>query len=231
KGLFKGMAAVAGQDPQANVPREPGSSRRMGPEHVPSGPGGALIAKPLMFSFGSYDLRNRALVRVAQAEWSRPLSFDTLGSAAELVIPSPTKQADTHLGIEIEPGHGRYSHTRVVTFTSRYVVKNTTGMCLQFRTIYNTQSATVIENDARLPLHTLHKARRRLLTIARVATDAQGRANPSSVRDSWWSAPFSVDDVGRVFVRLPADNRDGAGAGHRETLVKIDIVLEGACLF
>ncbi|KAJ2843130.1 Vacuolar protein sorting-associated protein 13, partial [Coemansia erecta] len=194
----------------------------------------ALIAKPLMFSFGSYDLRNRALVRVEGAGWSRQLSFDTLGSAAELVLPSASKAADTHLGIEIEPGHGRYSHTRVVTFTSRYVVKNMTGMSLQYRTVYNTASAAIIENEARQPLHTLHRARRRLLTIADVKKSGDGQPLATAVKECLWSAPFSVDDVGRVFVRLPVTagaHASAASAGRNEILVKIDIMLEGACLF
>ncbi|KAJ1666119.1 Vacuolar protein sorting-associated protein 13 [Coemansia sp. RSA 1646] len=268
KGLFKGVSAVAGQNPQGNIPMSPQEastaaarqasissnrssltqqSRRLSPGNeflrrqsgasssLLGGTEDALITRPLMFSFGSYDFRNRALVRVGNSDWSRPLSFDTLGSASELVIPSASRFSDTHLGIEIEPGQGRYSHTRVVTFTSRYVVKNMTGMCLQYRTVYNTESAAVIENEERMPLHTLHKARRRLLTIADVkrnSLDQQPLA--TSVKDSRWSAPFSIDDVGRVFVRLPVDSGDhasAASAGRNEILVKIDIMLEGACLF
>ncbi|KAJ1797891.1 Vacuolar protein sorting-associated protein 13, partial [Coemansia sp. RSA 2399] len=276
KGLFKGVSAVAGQNPHGNIPMSPQEasiaaaarqtsissdrsslgqhSQRLSsgnefirrqsdtasllsgasaPSSLPPAED-ALIAKPLMFSFGSYDLRNRALVRVENAGWSRQLSFDTLGSAAELVIPSASKVSDTHLGIEIEPGHGRYSHTRVVTFTSRYVVKNMTGMSLQYRTVYNTESAAIIENEARQPLHTLHKARRRLLTIADVKKNGEGQPLATGVKDSLWSAPFSVDDVGRVFVRLPVNGGDhgsAASAGRNEILVKVDIMLEGACLF
>ncbi|KAJ2817582.1 Vacuolar protein sorting-associated protein 13, partial [Coemansia erecta] len=122
KGFFKGVSAVAGQELQRNAPREAnrdqrGANRDLQLESAPVPAGAETDARPLMFSFGSYDLKNRALVRVADSEWSRPLSFDALGSAAEVVIPAAERLADIHLGIQIEPGRGRYSHTRVVTFT------------------------------------------------------------------------------------------------------------------
>ncbi|KAJ2693975.1 Vacuolar protein sorting-associated protein 13 [Coemansia sp. IMI 209128] len=216
KGFFKGVTTIAGQHiATGNIPLEPGQANDF--ERTPP-----LDARPLMFSFGSFDLRNRALVSVPGSEWSRPLSFDALGSSSEVVIPLNDRMNDAHLGLEIEPGRGRYSHTRVVTFTSRYVVKNTTGIPLQYRSQHNASQATVLRDGERQPLHTLLRSRRRLLTIACALTDAQGRPTPS-VRDGRWSAPFGIDDVGRFFVRLPT--ADG------EFLVRIDVVLDGACLF
>ncbi|KAJ2642812.1 Vacuolar protein sorting-associated protein 13, partial [Coemansia sp. RSA 1694] len=192
KGLFKGVSAVAGQDQES-------------------------IGRPLMFSFGSFDLRNRALVRVPGSEWSRPLSFDALGSCSEVVLPlaAPSAGSDqlaAHLGLSVEPGRGRYSHTRVATFTARYVVKNATGLALRHRQPHAaTAAATALPPAQAVPLHTLARARRRLLTIALGDCDR-------------WSAPFAIDDVGRAFVRLPAHS----GA---EVLVRIDVVLDAACLF
>ncbi|KAJ2157305.1 Vacuolar protein sorting-associated protein 13 [Coemansia sp. RSA 552] len=214
KGFFKGVSAIAGQQADASTALD-----------AIVDPGDQPAARPLMFSFGTSDFKNRALVRVADSEWSRPLSFDALGSASEFVIPAADKMTDTHLGIQIEPGRGRYSHTRVVTFTSRYVVKNLTGMALQYRSVYNATSAALVADGERMPLHTLHRARRRLLTIACALRDAQGQP-AADVRNGQWSAPFSIDDVGRVFVRLPAESSDSG-----EILVKIDILMEGACLF
>ncbi|KAI8319824.1 hypothetical protein GQ54DRAFT_264680 [Martensiomyces pterosporus] len=211
KSFFKGISAIAGQ----NFIRRRSAMSSIIDDY-------SLGSRPLMFSFGSYDFRNRALVRVSDSDWSRPLSFDALGSSSEFTIPSADKLSDTHLGIEIEPGRGRYSHTRVVTFSSRYVVKNLTGMCLQYRTVYNTKSSTLLNDGERQPLHTLHRARRRLLTIACAGEDGDGHP-VASVRDAEWSAPFSIDEVGRVFIRLPSNNG--------EVLVKIDIIMEGACLF
>ncbi|KAJ2453795.1 Vacuolar protein sorting-associated protein 13 [Coemansia sp. RSA 2336] len=215
KGFFKGVSAVAGQNLQQNAPR---NTDNVAPSREAN-----EDAQPLMFSFGSYDLKNRALVRVAGSEWSRPLSFDALGSAAEVVVPASNKLADTHLGIQIEPGRGRYSHTRVVTFTSRYVIKNTTGLALQYRSVYNSESASIIRDGERQPMHTLLRARRRLLTIACAASDANGRLK-ADIQGARWSAPFSMDDVGRGYVRMPT-------GAFEEVLVKIDVVLEGACLF
>ncbi|KAJ2597508.1 Vacuolar protein sorting-associated protein 13 [Coemansia sp. RSA 1721] len=248
KGFFKGVSAVAGQNVNSNMPLPPMDPGSSGSSRLPrdanpqnefvrrqSGLGtfvnrdedDALVSRPLMFSFGSYDLRNRALVRVSDSDWSRPLSFDALGSSAEVVIPSSNKMADTHLGIEIEPGRGRYSHTRVVTFTSRYVVKNLTGAPLQYRTVYNTDSASLLKDGERRPLHTLHRARRRLLTIAHASRNSQG-GYIANVQAAKWSSPFSIDDIGRVYIRMPVDaDIDESG----EMLVKVDIIMEGACLF
>ncbi|KAJ1733254.1 Vacuolar protein sorting-associated protein 13 [Coemansia biformis] len=195
KGLLKALAAVAGQ----------GGSR-----------GDAPTGRPLMFSFGAYDLKNRALVRVGNGEWSRPLSFDALGSAAECAIPASDGMSDVHLGVAIEPGRGRYSHTRVVTFTARYVVSNLAGFVLQYR-VPGDMAAEVVDAGARRALHTLPRSRRRLLAVA----------CPGSAMAEW-SAPFSIDEVGRVHVRLPLPRGDG-DAG--EMLLRVDVVLEGACLF
>ncbi|KAJ2739203.1 Vacuolar protein sorting-associated protein 13, partial [Coemansia sp. BCRC 34301] len=146
KGFFKGVTTIAGQiTASSNTPLEQHESERTVVE--PN--------RPLMFSFGSFDLRNRALVRVAGSEWSKPLSFDALGSAAEVVIGLADRLSDVHLGLQIEPGRGRYSHTRVATFTSRYVIKNTTGLALQYRSPHNTAQALVLRHAERRPLHTL----------------------------------------------------------------------------
>ncbi|KAJ2722137.1 Vacuolar protein sorting-associated protein 13 [Coemansia sp. Benny D115] len=244
KGFFKGVTAVAGQNVNSNQPQGPsiagGRSSNPPNEFVrhPTSLGAAIGgrvrddigSRPLMFSFGSYDLRNRALVRVSDSDWSRPLSFDALGSSSEFVIPSNNKLADTHLGIEIEPGRGRYSHTRVVTFTSRYVVKNMTGLTLQYRTVYNMTSSELLRDGERQPLHTLHRARRRLLTIAEARINSMGEP-VASVQDGRWSSPFSIDDIGRVFVRLNVKPKDRGPTAEEEVLVKIDIIMEGACLF
>ncbi|KAJ1838607.1 Vacuolar protein sorting-associated protein 13, partial [Coemansia sp. RSA 2708] len=80
------------------------------------------------------------------------------------------------------------------------------------------------------PLHTLHRARRRLLTVA---CAPRGAAAQPSVSAGQWSAPFSIDDVGRVYVRMPVSRADAlaSDSGRNEVLIKIDIILEGACLF
>ncbi|KAJ2908725.1 Vacuolar protein sorting-associated protein 13, partial [Coemansia aciculifera] len=214
KGFFKGVTAIAGQHSlvAGNSPLEPGEERqRQGSDSNESS------ERPLMFSFGSFDLRNRALVQVPGSEWSRPLSFDALGSASEVVIPLNGRTADVHLGLAIEPGRGRYSHTRVATFTARYVVKNTTGLTLQCRPVAAMGGAGFeLRDGERRPLHTLPRSRRRLLAIAQAGVGDR------------WSAAFGIDDVGRIFVRMPTTG-DSSTAG--ETLVRIDVVLEGACLF
>ncbi|KAJ1957836.1 Vacuolar protein sorting-associated protein 13, partial [Linderina pennispora] len=222
KSFFKGIMAVAGQNISGNRPQPASLASRLLPstnDFTREQPPSSDSARPLMFSFGSYDLRNRALVRAGNTEWSKPLSFDAIGSASEFSIPATDGISDMHFGIEIDPGLGRYSHTRVVTFSSRYVVKNQSGLALQYRTVYNTDSSVRINDGERQPLHTMYKARRRLLTVACAPEDG----GAAQVSDIAWSAPFSIDDIGRIFVRVPT--------AHGEILAKVDVVMEGACLF
>lgn len=52
---------------------QPGSSNEERPK-----------AQPLMFSFGNEDQRNRALLKFGDSEWSKPQSFDAIGSTTDV---------------------------------------------------------------------------------------------------------------------------------------------------
>lgn len=71
--------------------------------------GGSRKALPLMFSYPNDDRQNRAILRVTDSSWSKPQSFDAIGSAVEVVLPSSNKTTEIHIGISVEEGEGKVS--------------------------------------------------------------------------------------------------------------------------
>lgn len=74
-----------------------------------AGPGESDVRKalPYMFSYPGDDRQNRAILKIGDSSWSRPQSFDAIGSAIEVVLPSSTKKKEIHVGISIEEGEGK----------------------------------------------------------------------------------------------------------------------------
>ncbi len=64
-------------------------------------------ALPLLFSFGSDEGQNRAILKVGDSNWSKPQSFDAVGSSVEVIVPSPDKQGEMHLGLSVMEGEGK----------------------------------------------------------------------------------------------------------------------------
>ncbi|KAJ1923434.1 Vacuolar protein sorting-associated protein 13, partial [Tieghemiomyces parasiticus] len=180
-----------------------------GSEGIPSGD----AARPFMFAYDSFEPRNRCLIQFPGADWSKPLSFDAVGTLLEVVIPATAGATATsvHVGVSVEPGPGKFSRSKVVTFTPRYVLKNNTGLELQFREL-GTARSTPLGNDTRVPLHFIHAPREKQLTLN------------APTAPNHWSAPFPIDEVGRLFVKLPTTRQS-------RILVRVDVLLEGPCVF
>ncbi|RKP35136.1 hypothetical protein BJ085DRAFT_22499, partial [Dimargaris cristalligena] len=193
KSLIKSASVVAGQSG----------------EGIPGGDN----PKPFMFSYDSYEPRNRCLIKFSGGDWSKPLSFDAVGSLTEVVIPSlgSTTASTIHVGISVEPGPGKFSRTKVVSFTPRYLLKNNLKQDLNFREV-GTPRSTRLAAGQRAPLHFIHQIREKQLTI-----NFPGLNN-------YWSAPFLIDEVGKLFVKLNTTRLE-------RILVRVDVVLEGACIF
>lgn len=164
-----------------------------------------------MWSFDSDDRGNRATIRVGDSKWSEPLSFDTLGKDSDVAIQSNTRQSEIHVGLHISEGLGKYYLTKIVTFTPRFIVHNKLSDDLQIR---DSGSATLmtVEANSLQPLHFLRKSAQKQLVAS---------FHGSS---STWSAPFNIDNVGRIFLRMYQH-----GVGY--VLLKIDIILENATLY
>jgi len=64
-------------------------------------------ASPFMFSFPSDERKNRALIKVGDSGWSKPQSFDALGSTYDVGLPSSDGRTEMHVGITVSQGEGK----------------------------------------------------------------------------------------------------------------------------
>ena len=68
------------------------------------------VTKPFMFGYPSSEPRNRGLIKVGDSAWSKPLSFEAVGSVSEVVIPKEgsgaTANEEIHIGIQVSEGEG-----------------------------------------------------------------------------------------------------------------------------
>ncbi|XDG02739.1 hypothetical protein ABKA04_002354 [Annulohypoxylon sp. FPYF3050] len=168
-------------------------------------------ALPYMFSFANDDQRNRALLKIGESEWSKPQSFDAIGSTAEIVLPSPRKDSEIHVGITVEPGEGKYKLTKVVTLAPRFVVKNKTGEELVIRE--PTSSKTMSLRSGTLqPLHWLQRSATKQIALRFPGIDDQ------------WTSPINISDLGTIHIKI-------AKAGQRQRLIRVEILMEDSTIF
>ncbi|KAI1419606.1 hypothetical protein F5Y12DRAFT_231448 [Xylaria sp. FL1777] len=168
-------------------------------------------AQPLMFSFGSEDQRNRALLKFGDSEWSKPQSFDAIGSTTDVALQSATKQSELHIGIMIESGEGKYKLTKVVTLAPRFVVKNKVGELLNVREPRSSNIMT-LEPGALQPLYWLQRSQTKQISLCFPGMDNQ------------WTSPVNISDLGTTHVKI-------AKAGQRQRLIRVEILMEDATIF
>ena len=78
-----------------------------------------------MFSFPNQDGQNRAVLKVGDSNWSRPQSFEAIGSSSEVVLTSASKpNEEIHVGMYVEEGRGKYKMSKIVTLTPRFIIKS-----------------------------------------------------------------------------------------------------------
>ncbi|KAI8625069.1 vacuolar protein sorting-associated protein 13 [Xylariaceae sp. FL1651] len=168
-------------------------------------------AQPMMFSFGNEDQRNRALLKFGDSEWSKPQSFDAIGSTTDVVLQSATKQAELHVGITVEPGEGKYKLTKVVTLAPRFVVNNKIGEQVNVREPRSSNIMT-IQPGALQPLYWLQRSHAKQIALCYPGMDNQ------------WSSPFNISDLGTTHVKI-------AKVGQRQRLIRVEILMEDATIF
>lgn len=171
---------------------------------------------PYMFAFPKDDQRNRVLLKVGDSAWSKPQSFDAIGSTVDVVLPSAkssTTKNDTeiHVGITIASGEGKYKLTRVVTLAPRFVLKNQMTEVINVREPGSSE-LMALEPNALKALHFMHKSNVKQLCLCFPGLNNQ------------WSSPFTISDLGTTHVKI-------AKAGQRQQLVKVDVLMEDATLF
>ncbi|GKT49685.1 vacuolar protein sorting-associated protein 13C [Colletotrichum spaethianum] len=196
KGFLQGARPAAGQSTLSNRSR----SDRDRPK-----------ATPFMFSFGNEDHRNRALLQIADSEWSKPQSFDAIGSTTEVVLPSPSRNTEVHIGITTEAGEGKYKMTKVVTLAPRFVLENKLGEEINVRESSSSGFMT-LKPSAHQPLHFMQKTAVKQLSLCHPGMNNQ------------WTSPFNISDIGTTHVKI-------AKAGQRQRLIRVETLMEGATIF
>ena len=67
----------------------------------------SVKALPFMFSFPTDDHSNRALIQVKGSTWSKPQSFDAIGSTIDVALPADSGRSEMHCGLTVEEGEGK----------------------------------------------------------------------------------------------------------------------------
>ncbi|KAF6839500.1 vacuolar protein sorting-associated protein vps13 [Colletotrichum musicola] len=168
-------------------------------------------ATPFMFSYGNDDHRNRILLQIADSEWSKPQSFDAIGSTTEVVLLSPSRNTEVHIGITTEAGEGKYKMTKVVTLAPRFVLENKLGEEINVRESSSSGFMT-LQPGAHQPLHFMQKTAVKQLSLCHPGMNNQ------------WTSPFNISDIGTTHIKI-------AKAGQRQRLIRAEILMEGATIF
>ncbi|KAL8833621.1 MAG: hypothetical protein Q9170_004169 [Blastenia crenularia] len=173
--------------------------------------GGSQKALPYMFSYPGDDRKNRATLKVGDSSWSKPQSFDAIGSTFEAVLPSPTSKSELSVGVSVAEGEGKYKLTKVVTVAPRFVLKNKLKEEIKIREP-GSSNIMSLKNGELLPLRYLKQTGQKQLCLCFPGVNNQ------------WSSPFNISNVGTVHVKL-------AKAGQRQTLIRVEVIMEAATVF
>ncbi|CAG7920566.1 unnamed protein product [Penicillium olsonii] len=168
-------------------------------------------ALPYMYSYSNEDQRNRSILKVGDSSWSKPQSFEAIGSTFEVIFPDRQGRSEFHSGVSVAEGEGKYKLTKVVTLAPRFILKSKLNEDLLVREP-GSSNVHQIQSGQLVPLHFLRQVAEKQLCLCFPGVNNQ------------WSSPFSIADVGTVHVKL-------AKANQRQKLIKVDIILEGATLF
>ncbi|PSN61047.1 vacuolar protein sorting-associated protein 13 [Corynespora cassiicola Philippines] len=166
---------------------------------------------PFMFSFPTEDKKNRALIKVGDSNWSKPQSFDAIGSNYAVTLPSTTARSDMHIGITVAEGEGKYNLSKVVTVAPRFIIKNKVKEELNIREPGSSDWMSLKDGEL-LPLRWLRQGGNPQLSLCYPGVSNQ------------WSSPFNISNVGNVHVKL-------SKAGQRQKLIRVDILMEQATIF
>ncbi|KAJ6198671.1 LOW QUALITY PROTEIN: vacuolar protein sorting-associated protein 13a [Bipolaris maydis] len=168
-------------------------------------------ALPFMFSYPTENKKNRALIRVGDSNWSKPQSFDAIGSTYTVALQSVKARSDMHLGVSVSEGEGKYNLTKTVSIAPRFIINNKMKEELLIREPGQSDWMTVKDGEL-FPLRWLRQGGAPQLSLCYPGVNNQ------------WSSPFNISNVGNVHVKL-------SKAGQRQKLVRVDILMEAATIF
>lgn len=166
--------------------------------------------QPFMYSYPTMDNRNRTLIKIDASDWSRPLSFEAIGSVYDVVLPNGSEEI--HVGIHIQEGGGQFKLTKLITLTPRFVLSNQMDQNIRYR-VPETKEDYVLEAKQRIPLYNIRVQNEKQLSIK-----LEGFSHA-------WSAPFNIQDMGDVHLRLSNDY------GNPDMLIRVSILLQEATIF
>ncbi|KAF9111925.1 hypothetical protein BGX27_004234 [Mortierella sp. AM989] len=168
-------------------------------------------ALPLMFSYGKAENGNRVLIQVAgNSHWSRPVSFEAVGSIMEIAVQSAEKKEELHLGLSVDIGKGKYALTRVVTITPRFILKNNLNEEVHFRE-YGSNNVTDLPPHQHAPLRYMRQGSQKLLSLRLSGVTSR------------WTAPFAIDEMGKMYVTILR--------GDQVELIRVYVMMEVATIF
>ncbi|WFD42049.1 Vacuolar protein sorting-associated protein 13 [Malassezia psittaci] len=187
-----------------------GNTRPIAGQHIDKSnePVGTTECRPFLVS-RSKERKNRFVVRVGDSQWSKPLSFDVIGSEVEVTILSSNGDHEAHLGLNVEDGLGKFKLSKVIKLTPRYMVHNHLSETIHLTESVGGDDFAIPPGELR-PAHWLH-----------VNSSKHAKIRYAN---STWTAPFSMDNIGNVFLRVVKSDEP-------QHLLDIDVEMNGPVIF
>lgn len=173
--------------------------------------------EPLMFAYSNFEpLQSRAQVSISGSEWSKPLSFEAVGSSftAAVVKEDAGYTNIINIGVDIQEGSGPFYLTKVITFAPRYLLQNNLDEDLFIRQS-GVVAQTHLPRGCTIPLLQLRSFR---------DFDTQLCIRLGNMHGEF-SNSFTMNDIGSIFVKM------GRRGSQFEDLIRVDVSLEKATLF
>ncbi|EDV24211.1 uncharacterized protein TRIADDRAFT_57473 [Trichoplax adhaerens] len=187
----------------------------------------ARNVEPLLFSFNDVEANNLCSIRVGKEYdtgkpvWSVRFSPEASSYLSVHSIQTGGRPDQVYeIGIDSRPGSGRYSATRIVTFTCRYQLENRTHHKLAYVQQYVTTNTKSINPDA--TLYALPGCVT-LFHWPRLDLDRLLAIKAEDVNGCRWSGGFRIDkmDSFQIFMRVD-DNKP--------LFLRVEILQSGASI-
>ncbi|KAL6941975.1 hypothetical protein ACO0QE_003138 [Hanseniaspora vineae] len=171
---------------------------------------GEYVTKPEMFSFDYKDDSNSAQIKMKDSDWSPANTLDALEQNFDMALSIPSKTMQTELGLHISEGLGKYSLSKLVTVSPRFIIKNEYSedlMLGETRSI----AEVVLEMNTAIPLYKMSTSSSKLCKLKFYGGN--------------YSEPFPIGEIGTLYTKV--FNKQLT----KHILLKIETVLDNATLF
>lgn len=98
-------------------------------------------------------------------------TLDVEAPTAETDLVLPARGLEGHLGVSWTPGSGKYSLSKVITLSPRFIVKNATSAIIRYRE-YGSKDQIDLQPDASSPIQWTRRDPDKLLLLAYPGLDA-----------------------------------------------------------